>query len=216
MSVSHMSTTVGLSSSSASAAYATPAADNQPRPIHLSTERFVLRSLRADDASQDYMNWLADPEIMKPYNGPLVRVSREQLAGYIESHNNVWNFLIGIFERQSGRHIGNYVAIVDRKNRRVETHVYIGDKAFWGSKVVLETRAALLDHFFFERGIEKATGGPAARNFPAIFNYKAQGWRLEGILKGHLKSQFDEGRLDIYQFALLRDEWLAIRAGKCT
>jgi ribosomal-protein-alanine N-acetyltransferase len=75
--------------------------------------------------------------------------------------------------------------------------------------VVNEVRAALLDEFFERRGTEKASGTPLARNFPAVFNYKAQGWRLEGVLKGQCKSVVDGSRLDQYQFGMLRDEWRA-------
>jgi len=87
----------------------------------------------------------------------------------------------------------------------------IGDKEYWGKKVVLETRPVLIDHFFNERGIDKIVGQPLARNIPAIFNYKTEGWQLEGVLKSHRKSMADGKRLDQMQFAMLKDEW---RAGR--
>jgi len=52
---------------------------------------------------------------------------------------------------------------------------------------------------------------PLSRNFPAVFNYKAQGWRHEGTLRGHRRSIVDGTRLDQYQFGLLRDEWRQLR-----
>lgn len=74
-----------------------------------------------------------------------------------------------------------------------------------------ETRAALLDHFFERRGIEKALGAPLARNYPAVFNYKTQGWRHEGTFRGHRVSAIDGTRLDQYQFGLLREDWRKAR-----
>ena len=88
----------------------------------------------------------------------------------------------------------------------------VGEKAWWGKGVVNEARAALLDHFFEQRGIEKACGGPLARNFPALLNYKAQGWRHEGTQRGQRFSVTDGSRLDQYQFGMLRDEWREARA----
>ena len=41
------------------------------------------------------------------------------------------------------------------RHRTASLNVIIGDKSFWGRKVVLETRAALLDHLF-RNGTEKA------------------------------------------------------------
>jgi RimJ/RimL family protein N-acetyltransferase len=191
-----------------------PATPPDARPIRLETERFLLRTLYAEDATQPYADWLADPEVMTPLNRPpITRLSLEQLAGTIRASDGIRSFQIGIFELASGRHIGNYSIDIDHANSLAWFNVLIGDKAFWGEKVVLETRAALLDHFFDERGVEKALGKAWTRNFPAVFNYKAQGWRLEGVFKSHLKSRTDDSRRDVCQFALLKDEWLAIRNG---
>jgi [ribosomal protein S5]-alanine N-acetyltransferase len=77
--------------------------------------------------------------------------------------------------------------------------------------VVNETRAALLDEFFNNRGIEKASGMPFARNFPALFNYKAQGWHHEGTFRDHCLSVADGSRLDQYQFGLTKAEWRDMR-----
>jgi RimJ/RimL family protein N-acetyltransferase len=80
--------------------------------------------------------------------------------------------------------------------------------------VVNETRAALLDEFFNKRGIEKATGMPLARNFPAVFNYKAQGWRHEATLRAHSVSASDNSRLDQYEFGLTSNEWQQMRGSQ--
>ena len=63
-------------------------------------------------------------------------------------------------------------------------------------------------------GTAQAYGTPLARNFPAVFNYKAQGWRLEGVLRGQCKSVVDGSRLDQYHFGMLRDEWRARKGAK--
>ena len=77
-----------------------------------------------------------------------------------------------------------------------------------------EARAALLDEFFDRRGIEKATGMPFARNFPAVFNYKAQGWRHEGTFRGHAIAVDGSARLDQFQFGLTKAEWHGLHAGR--
>jgi RimJ/RimL family protein N-acetyltransferase len=52
-----------------------------------------------------------------------------------------------------------------------------------------------------------------ARNVPAIFNYKALGFRCEGVLKDHDISMLGE-RTDILMFGMLRSEWDEIREEK--
>jgi RimJ/RimL family protein N-acetyltransferase len=86
--------------------------------------------------------------------------------------------------------------------------VVIGEKSWWGKGVINETRGALLDELSNNRGVEKAAGMPLARNFPAVFNYKAQGWHHESTLRGHYISTSGGPRLDQHQFSLTKDEWL--------
>ena len=186
-----------------------PGTFTRAKPVRLTTARFLLRNLIPSDASERYLSWAADSEVMGPLNVPAIRMTQQQLAGYIGSFDGITRFLIGIFAREDERHIGFYVIETDPGHSLANFNVVIGDKEFWGKKVVLETRAALLDHFFAQRGIEKALGSPLARNIPAIFNYKAQGWQLEGIFKSQRKSVKDGARLDQMQFAMLKSEWLA-------
>jgi RimJ/RimL family protein N-acetyltransferase len=180
------------------------------RPISLATERFILRSHVLADVSDRWCGWAGDPDIMGPLNAIPRRSSREQLAKYVAKQDNEHTYLVGIFSKAMGQHIGFYQIDVNKLHRSTGFNVIIGDKQYWGKNAVNETRAALLTEFFERRGVEKAWGQPLARNFPMIFNYKQQGWRLEGIFRGQCLSVTDGSRLDQYQFGMLRDEWRAL------
>jgi RimJ/RimL family protein N-acetyltransferase len=181
------------------------------RPVKLETDRFRLRSLLASDASERWQGWAKDPDVMGPLNVPVRDMSLQYLANYVAGFDNANRFIIGVFDKASGAHIGFFIIEIDSAHRCATFNVVIGDKAWWGKGAVNECRAALLDHFFAERGIEKACGAPLVRNFPAVFNYKAQGWRHEGTLRGQRLSVVDGSRLDQYQFGLLRAEWKSLR-----
>ena len=182
--------------------------------IDIETGRFRLRTLKPSDASERWRGWAKDPAVMQPLNNEARDMSLDYLARYAASFDGNNRHLIGVFEKATGTHIGFFVVEVDHMHRVATFNVIIGDKSWWGRRVVNEARAALLDYFFERRGIEKACGQPLARNFPAILNYKEQGWRHEGTLRGQRVSTADGSRLDQYQFGLLRDEWRARRAGK--
>jgi RimJ/RimL family protein N-acetyltransferase len=178
------------------------------RPLLLETKRFALRSLKPSDTSERWINWLNDPELMHPINEPVRKWTARELMASVANVDNRSRFLIGIFDLASQVQIGYYMVRVSPLNRIANFNVVIGEKSWWGKGVVNETRAALLDEFFNNRGIEKATGNPLVRNFPAVFNYKAQGWRHEGTFRGHCLSVVDGSRLDQYQFGLTKEEWL--------
>ena len=44
------------------------------RPVHLQTERFLLRNLAANDASERYLAWAADSDVMGPLNVKPIRM----------------------------------------------------------------------------------------------------------------------------------------------
>lgn len=182
------------------------------RPVDLQTARFRLRSLKPADVSQRWLGWAKDPDVMGPLNAPVSNMTPQELANYIATSDNNARFLIGVFDKETGIQIGFFMIDVDKTHHFATFNLVIGEKSWWGKGVVNEARGALLDHFFDERGIHKVCGGPLARNFPAIFNYKAQGWRHEGTLRGQCQSVADGSRLDQYQFGLLRDEWRAMRS----
>ena len=187
----------------------------QGRPINLTTERFFVRTVTPADASERWCDWSGDPEVMGPLNVPARRMTKDQLTRYIAGFDNDRGHLIGVFTKAMSQHIGFFMIEANKLHANASFNLVIGDKHYWGKGVVNEVRASLLDEFFEQRSVEKAYGTPLARNFPAVFNYKAQGWRLEGVMHGQCKSCVDGARLDQYHFGMLRDEWRA-RKGKAS
>ncbi len=183
------------------------------KPIKITTERFELRSLTAADITPAWIAWLNDPEILAPLNTPPRDHTAESLASQLKEYDNWEHYHVGIFVLQSQLHIGLHEMNLNRKQHLMQTNVLLGDKTWWGKDVVLETRGALLDYFFFEQDIEKAYGMPLARNFPMIFNYKVQGWTLDKILRQNLVSIMTGEKLDQYRFTMMRDDWARLREG---
>lgn len=179
-------------------------------PVRIETPRFVMRSLTPGDVTQKWADWASDPEVMKGVNPVPTTVTQDALRGQIGGYNNRMNFILGIYDKENGEHIGVYRVESHVVNMIATTNVVIGDKAYWGQKVVLETRAALIDFLFDKVKAEKIDGRPFARNFPAIFNYKAQGFKVEGIMRKQVRVS-DTERWDQYLFGLLPEDWEDVR-----
>jgi [ribosomal protein S5]-alanine N-acetyltransferase len=181
-------------------------------PVRLETENYLVRTLTPQHATAEWLQWVSDLEIMQPINTPVARMTLQQLQGYIRSFDRRRAYLFGVFDRKTGAYVGFHQLRVNTFQKTVTFNVLIGDRNYWGKDVVIETRAALLDFFFDERGMEKAIGMPLSRNFPMIYNYRKQGFRLEGTFRGQCLSNYGAERLDQYQFGLLRDEWRKMKA----
>ena len=177
--------------------------------VSLETEHFFLRSLDNSDATERYLGWLKDPEVTRFIEVRLQEPSIENIRSYIALHDNRSSFLLGVFSKDNGLHIGNYRARCDFYHQTATLGVMIGDRQHWGRRIILETRASVLDFLFKEIGMAKVYGGCDANNVPAVFNFKAQGFLNEGILKSHHVS--DGKRVDVLLFAMFQDDWLAKR-----
>jgi [ribosomal protein S5]-alanine N-acetyltransferase len=175
------------------------------RSVQLKTDRFILRTLTPKDATERYANWLTDPEVNRFLQVRHAPPSRPELVSYIESHDGFNNYCFGVFTK-SGLHIGNFRIALRREHANANMSVMIGDKDYWGSKTVLECRSALLDFLFNEQDVYKVQGGCTANNAAALYNYRRQGWKLDGIQA----EQFivDNKRVDLVYFAMFKHAWM--------
>ena len=180
-------------------------------PVTLDTERFVLRSLTVADATPRYLSWLADPEVMRYVNARSDKPELAHVHAFITRHDNRDTFLLGIFTRADGRHIGNLSAECHPIHHTAKLGILIGERSFWGKGAAIEVRTAFLDFLFGPAGMAKAWGPCYAHNVPGLFNYKMLGFSVEGIQRSHVIC--DGERMDVVNFAMLREDWLQRRRG---
>jgi len=180
------------------------------QPMQVITERFVLRSILPRHITQDYISWWNDAEIQEGFNFKPRGWGLVEAKKHVQKFNNKDSYHLGIYDKQTRKMIGFYTMFIYPAAKRALTNVCVGDKAWWGKGVVLEVRGKMLDFLFFNLGMEKVEGSIHGRNLPSIFNYKAQGFKNEAIVRSHLKGAYG-GRVDAYYFGLLKKEWLEIR-----
>ncbi|MEQ8603723.1 MAG: GNAT family protein [Marivibrio sp.] len=175
--------------------------------MELRTPNFRLRSLTVEDVGEKYVSWLCDPDVVKWLNARFRSHTRDSIRQYVAGHDNRDSYHLGIFAA-GAEHIGNFSVYIDRVHEVAQINVMIGDKKWWGRGVVLECRRAVIDWLFRDEGVYKIFGTPFVNNAAAVFNYKKQGFKLEGVWRAHRKISETE-RWDVAQFALFRDDWLS-------
>jgi len=182
--------------------------------LELETERFKIRSLTPFDADDDYTSWWNDEEIQKGLNSPPRNWDIHRAARHIAQFNNRDSFHLGIFCKQSGKLIGFFALLGNLSQQTARTNVVLGDRDWWNKGVVSEVRTVVMDFAFDLLDVVKIEGEIYGRNLPSIFNYKALGFSAEGVQRSQLKAGDGKGRVDIYRFGLLKEEWLAYKKSK--
>ena len=182
--------------------------DWQPgKVLKLETERFKLRSLSIADATDTYISWWNDAEVQEGLGGKPRGWGKVQAQRHIAKFNNRNNFHLGIFCKEDELHIG-FIAVFLEAAQVAKTNSVIGNKEFWGQGVVLEVRDRVLQFLFEDLETFKVVGQVDARNISSVFNYKAQGFSTEGVLRQQITAA-DGTRHDQIHFGLLREEWQA-------
>lgn len=181
-------------------------------PIRLETENYIVRSMTHDDVNEDYRDWTHDPEVMAGVNSSPTSMTIEDMHKYVDRFDNRNSFHFGIFDKNAGNKlVGFYVIYRDRRHNLGQTNVVIGNKEYWGKAIVLETRAVVLDFLFDVVKVGKIWGNPMVRNIRSVFNYKAQGFTAEGMLRRH-RIDPDGNRVDQVMFGLFPEEWAKRKA----
>ena len=146
--------------------------------LPLSTERFLLRCLTSNDATERYLLWLQSPSADFIINKASEVI---QLATYIESHTqNEHTMLLGIFEKRTLLHIGNIkFEFLNAQQSIVEMGILIGDINWQGIGVAGEVISAMGDYFRDHFNTHKMVLGVDKDNIAAIKAYQKIGFSEE-------------------------------------
>ncbi len=148
------------------------------RPVRIITERFTLRELSEDDASERYLEWFRDADAQR-----YVSATTEDLDGlrrYVREKSDRADVLfLGIFDKESGLHVGNVkFEPVDSENGYAIMGILVGDASYRGLGVAPEVMAATGRWLKMNRGIRDIELGVLRRNHGAIRAYEKVGFRV--------------------------------------
>jgi [ribosomal protein S5]-alanine N-acetyltransferase len=172
--------------------------------LEFTTENYRIRPLVEDDVDERYVEWLRNPDISRTLDTDGSQQTLESVKAFVRSKNNETSFVFGIFTND-GTLIGTHGVHLSPQHKVATIGVMIGDQDYWGKGVPLETRTRMLTWFFDELDFEKVEAGCYAINYPSIFNFKKQSWRVEGVRKSH--RIVDGDHVDLILFGLLKADW---------
>ena len=150
----------------------------------LKGEKIFLRRLTEDDATQEYVDWMNDPEINQYLESRFYTQTIESTKDFIRSVTNDNNYQFGIFDNESGKHIGNIkLGSINHIHKYGDIGFLIGDKSFWGKGIATEAIRLVTDFAFNNLGLHKVWGGAYAPNIGSKKAFLKNGFEVEGNKK---------------------------------
>ena len=147
-------------------------------------ERIYLRRLTEDDATEDYVRWMNDPDINQYLESRFYTHTIESTKAFVRSVTNDNNYQFGIFLKDSGKHIGNIkVGGINHYHRFADIGFLIGEKEYWGKGIATEAIRLATDFAFNTLNLHKIWGGLYSPNIGSLKAFEKNGYEQEGVKK---------------------------------
>jgi RimJ/RimL family protein N-acetyltransferase len=185
---------------------------NDPGKIRIDGNKYFLRSLTPEDASDRLARWFSDPDVRYALNAPAKIWSKHDVVNYISDFNQRSKLMLGIFEKTSDFPIGIFTILINQTTGQGLINILIGEaeyrnKGMRSRGVLVDIIGPFLDFLFHSLGLTEVLASALARNKIIINLLLRLGWKLDETLKKNQKSNFDAGMLDLCLFSLTRSSW---------
>jgi RimJ/RimL family protein N-acetyltransferase len=180
--------------------------------IIIHSENYLIRTLRADDASDRWADWMSDPQVINMMNMPVQHWTKKHVVKYINRFDQRTRLLLGIFVKQTSTHIGILTIELRPAPGEFLVNMLIGEPDYRNKDVATEITVPFRDYVFETLGLTTMRATVLAHN--AVINHylRKTGWKLDGTVKRHVKSHSDGTKLDVCLYRITRDEWRAWKA----
>lgn len=156
----------------------------------LQGDQVFLRRLTEEDATQEYVDWMNDPEINQYLESRFNKQTIESTRAFIRSVTNDNNYQLGIFLNESEKHIGNIkIGSINHYHKYADIGFLIGDKSYWGKGIATEAIKLATEFAFNTLKLHKLWGGAYSPNIGSIKAFLKNAYQQEGIKKNQYLCQ---------------------------
>ena len=170
-------------------------------------ENIFLRKLSMEDATDKYLGWLNDPDVLR-YRAKKDYISTmEDVRNFIKSAHASKDLFLAICLKSTKKHIGGIsLAPIDLTHRTAALNIMIGEKSEWGKGYGKEAIAALTKHAFMNMDLNKLWTQSANPAFNAVV--KKLGWVHEGTKRQIFL--LDGKYVDVECYGILKSEFKSL------
>ena len=175
--------------------------------VRLHSEKYLVRTITTGDASDRWASWMSNQEAMHMLNMPARIWKKADVVNYIKTFDQRSHLLLGIFEKQSGLHIGIFAVDINYALSQYLVNLLIGEPEYRNKGVTSSLMVRFRDYFFETLGLNTSKASVLAHNTAMIHYLIKTGWQLEQTVTGSTKSHATGEKLDICLFSLSREAW---------
>ncbi len=179
--------------------------------VEFRTDRLEFRRLTEADVSERWAGWLNDPVAARMLNARPRSFSLDELREYVRKFDGRQRWLLGIFDRSNGRHIGIATGEVVEGGTKFIPSVLIGEPEYRNLGTLTEILDNQGDHFFEHLGFEATVATVLAHNAPVIAFLESRGFRRVRVMAGYKKSAQGGPALDLLVYEFSRADWREYR-----
>jgi RimJ/RimL family protein N-acetyltransferase len=175
----------------------------------IKTRRLVLRDIRLEDISREYIHWLNDGEIVKYLEIRFTKQTPEKIREYVKSKlmDTVNTKHFGVYDECGKRLVGTVtLPRINWNHAASDISFVIGHPEARGKGYATEAVHSVCYHMFEQAGLKKLWGGYYDGHRASAKVFKNNGFEIEGRLKKKLVAP-DKKRVDLVLVGLLAEDF---------
>jgi RimJ/RimL family protein N-acetyltransferase len=167
----------------------------------------TLSSFETGQISEDYVQWLRDPDVVRFLEVRHNPVTLLSISDYVEGVlNSEHSCLFRILESASKRHIGNLrLGPIDKYNAVAEVGIMVGEKSAWGRGYGADAIVTAARFAFKHLGLKKLVAGVNEHNLGSMRLFEKSGFVVEGLSPSHLQTD-PNTRSSLVTFGITPDQ----------
>ena len=176
----------------------------------LNSKNYSIRTLIASEVTQNYVDWLNDPEVNDflevKYSTWTLDSCRDYVDCFTDSESE---YIFGIYDNKS-IHIGNgSVSQVNLNTGTFTASLFIGEKHHWGKSAGMEVLLLLFKFGFDNLGLRKCFCGAYSNQLASRFILRKIGAIEEAKLKD--KFLYKGNPVDEVIYGIDLENWMKIK-----
>jgi len=146
--------------------------------------KVYLREVNESDVTDNYYNWINDPEINQYLETRYLPRSKNNILEHVKHLDGLSNeIFFAICDKATDKHIGNIkLGPINWIHRYGDISLLIGDKDYWGKGIATEAIRLVTGFGFYTLNLHKIKAGCYAQNLGSAKAFEKVGFVREGLL----------------------------------